>query len=374
MAPPPNPPRDPDSGPTVGPWQEAVRPRRRTFPGPRGARATLRVAMDRAAFAELTAHAKDSLDAEVCGVLAGQVCEDDEGPWLHVEAAVRGHTATSGKTHVTFTQETWNQIHTQLEQQHPKLRMVGWYHTHPGFGVEFSEMDLFIQRNFFPAPSQIAYLTDPLGGAIAIGTTTPNGVDYLERFWVDGREQPCQAPRKSPAAPASTPGTAPSADDTVALRITQLTQAIDDLRASYHRFLLFCSLTVGVAVVLVIAWTLWRGLVARTRPPEVLQYLPIPIRVGDKAVMLGVGVVRWEVPPELDPLLENAELRKRIAELEKPTAPARATNAAATSNAPPASRPPPATPAPGSPAPAGPVTPAAPAPPVPGPPSTAPKP
>ena len=36
------------------------------------------------------------------------------------------------------------------------LKIVGWYHTHPGFGVEFSEMDLFIQQNFFGGPAQIA--------------------------------------------------------------------------------------------------------------------------------------------------------------------------------------------------------------------------
>ena len=41
-------------------------------------------------------------------------------------------------------------FNASLEREHPGLKIVGWYHTHPGFGVEFSEMDLFIQRIFLP--------------------------------------------------------------------------------------------------------------------------------------------------------------------------------------------------------------------------------
>src|SRR5579859_7376112 len=139
---------------------------RRTFPGPRNAGSKLRVAMERSAYADLIAHAKSSLEAEVCGVLAGHFCEDDEGPFVSVEAIIVGTAAAEGGTHVTFTQDTWNAIHKTLELNHPKLKIVGWYHTHPGFGVEFSEMDLFIQRNFFPGPSHLALVTDPLSGAV----------------------------------------------------------------------------------------------------------------------------------------------------------------------------------------------------------------
>src|SRR6187399_802580 len=73
--------------------QEAVlteKPQRRVFPGPRGAKSPLRVGIDRAANAELIAHAKESLNAEICGVLAGSICEDDEGLFVHVQAAIRG--------------------------------------------------------------------------------------------------------------------------------------------------------------------------------------------------------------------------------------------------------------------------------------------
>jgi proteasome lid subunit RPN8/RPN11 len=39
---------------------------------------------------------------------------------------------------------------------------VGWYHTHPGFGIFLSNMDLFIHRNFFPQKWHIALVLDPV--------------------------------------------------------------------------------------------------------------------------------------------------------------------------------------------------------------------
>jgi len=38
---------------------------------------------------------------------------------------------------------------------------VGWYHSHPGFGVFLSEHDMFIQENFFSSPQQVAWVFDP---------------------------------------------------------------------------------------------------------------------------------------------------------------------------------------------------------------------
>src|SRR5580693_5359579 len=95
------------------------KPMRRTFPGPRNTEAKLRIAMERGAYAELIVHAKASLEAEVCGVLVGQLCEDDEGLFVHVEAIIRGTAASEGGTHVTFTQQTWNAIHKTLEHDYP---------------------------------------------------------------------------------------------------------------------------------------------------------------------------------------------------------------------------------------------------------------
>ncbi len=312
---------------------------RRTFPGPRDTRTDLRVAVERSAYGELIAHAKSSLDAEVCGIMAGTMCEDDEGPFVHVEAIIRGTSANQGSTHVTFTQATWTSIHQSLERDHPKLKMVGWYHTHPGFGVEFSDMDLFIQKNFFPGQNQVALVTDPLNGAVAICYNTPKGQEYLPRFWVDGREQLCKCPEPA-AGPAPAGGPIAPTDanllksiQSLEARVSQMVQVIDDQQRSYHTFLLTVGMVACVAIIASVGFSIYNQLTSRLEPPKVIQNIPVPIQVGDKTVIVGVGLTEWNVPPELDALYQK-EAKLRIAE-EKKAAAAKAKESAATNSAPP---------------------------------------
>jgi proteasome lid subunit RPN8/RPN11 len=278
----------------------------------------LRVTADRAAYAELIAHAKESLEAEICGVLAGTVCEDDQGYFVHVEALIRGTAASQGSTHVTFTQETWNRIHESLEKNHPKLRIVGWYHSHPGFGVEFSDMDLFIQRNFFSSPTQIALVIDPLSGAVAICLNTPDGISYLDKYWVEGREQLCQIPKGQggKGSPSSSPaGTPENAEALRALeaRLGQLIQVVDDQRAAHSRLLLMCGLVVCLAAIGAVGYSYYSSYRYRNDPPKMTQYVPVPIKVGDKTVMIGLGVLSWDVPPELNAAYVEVERENQLA-------------------------------------------------------------
>jgi proteasome lid subunit RPN8/RPN11 len=102
-------------------------------------------------------HARTSMKAEVCGVLIGNT--DHER--MTVEACIAGINAAQGGAHVTFTQDTWEHIYKIKDKEYPDHKIVGWYHSHPGFGVFLSEHDLFIQQNFFSNPQQVAWVYDP---------------------------------------------------------------------------------------------------------------------------------------------------------------------------------------------------------------------
>lgn len=108
-------------------------------------------------------HGKSITSVEVCGVLVGTVYQDANGPYLHVNSSIRGDRATGYAAQVTFTAETWSAIQATMDEEHPDERIVGWYHTHPGFGIFLSGMDLFIQDHFFNLPWQVAFVYDPLG-------------------------------------------------------------------------------------------------------------------------------------------------------------------------------------------------------------------
>jgi proteasome lid subunit RPN8/RPN11 len=112
---------------------------------------------------DIRTHGESSIEVEVCGVLVGSVYHDAAGPYCYVAANIRGNYASGRNAQVTFTSETWTHIHDTMDKQYPDQRIVGWYHTHPGFGIFLSEMDLFIQQHFFSEPWQIAYVYDPKG-------------------------------------------------------------------------------------------------------------------------------------------------------------------------------------------------------------------
>jgi proteasome lid subunit RPN8/RPN11 len=110
---------------------------------------------------EIREHAESQLQVEVCGVLVGSVYENSTGAFAYVEGCIRGTYATGRTAQVTFTAETWQHIDREMDEKFPGRKIVGWYHTHPGFGIFLSEMDLFIQRHFFNARFQGAFVYDP---------------------------------------------------------------------------------------------------------------------------------------------------------------------------------------------------------------------
>lgn len=120
-----------------------------------------RVHISTEAYAAIINHAQGSDRVELCGVLVGELLKDDRGPFLSITHTIRGEHAEHHAAQVTFTQDTWAYIHRVMDSAHPGRSIVGWYHTHPGFGVFLSEMDLFIHRNFFNLPWQVAFVVDP---------------------------------------------------------------------------------------------------------------------------------------------------------------------------------------------------------------------
>ena len=108
-------------------------------------------------------HGDAHLDYEVCGVLVGNICLGPDNKWfVSIEDRIEGKHAQRLPDSVTFTSETWDFINDQMSEKFPNRRIVGWYHTHPGFGIFLSNMDMHIHGNFFNLPWQCAYVYDPI--------------------------------------------------------------------------------------------------------------------------------------------------------------------------------------------------------------------
>ena len=106
---------------------------------------------------QIRQHARSNSKTEVCGVLIGA----DNGMGLSITARIPGLNAAQAGTYVTFTQDTWEHIYKIKDKDYPEERIVGWYHSHPGFGVFLSDHDTFIHKNFFSSALQVAWVYDP---------------------------------------------------------------------------------------------------------------------------------------------------------------------------------------------------------------------
>jgi proteasome lid subunit RPN8/RPN11 len=110
-------------------------------------------------------HAGTDLHNEVGGICMGMARRTAEGRYAIeiVDTFIAEHTI-SMPTRLTFTPETWSSVWRIAERDYDEAageRVVGWYHTHPGFGIFLSSYDLFIHENFFPETWHIALVIDP---------------------------------------------------------------------------------------------------------------------------------------------------------------------------------------------------------------------
>ena len=154
---------------------------KRDFPITDGRRRdAVRIVVRQSLLNDIYKHGREHPSVEVCGVLVGNGYRDERGPFVYLENNIRGQHSDSQTAQVTFTADTWNQIQNEMDRDFPDLRILGWYHTHPGFGIFLSGMDLFIHENFFNGNEQLAFVYDPSSGEEGMfvwrsGTATREG-------------------------------------------------------------------------------------------------------------------------------------------------------------------------------------------------------
>ena len=101
---------------------------------------------------------------ECAGLLLGTVAIEDGERVIHVTAMAAATEAVGCRTSVKMTPAAWESVLHARDVDHPDLRVLGWFHTHAGWGVFMSDADVFIHRHFFAHPDMVAYVLDPTTG------------------------------------------------------------------------------------------------------------------------------------------------------------------------------------------------------------------
>lgn len=144
----------------------------------------LSLTVDPDAHRALDAHCGANPRNEVCGVLVGFTGVENGRRWTRVVAIIEGKHAREEQMSVTFTHETWDAVHEALAQRTDKARVVGWYHTHPDFGIFYSAPDVFVHRNFFNLEGQVGIVVDPVREERGVFASTAQGLVTLARYEV----------------------------------------------------------------------------------------------------------------------------------------------------------------------------------------------
>ncbi len=98
------------------------------------------------------------------GALAGRYAVSPTGQrFVTISEAIPADEAPASRAHIDIRADDWREIYRRIADT-PGCRLLGWYHSQPGFGIRMSPTDLYTQR-LFGAEWQVALVVDPWDGA-----------------------------------------------------------------------------------------------------------------------------------------------------------------------------------------------------------------
>ena len=125
---------------------------------------------------EIENHCFSETRTEVGGFLVGTI----SGTNLEVTHVLRAKHTVAQMTQLTFTHKTWDTVFAELSKIDKDAKLIGWYHSHPNFGVFLSDHDKFIQSQFFGNDGQITIVVDPIRGRSGWFVSNDKQIEVLQ--------------------------------------------------------------------------------------------------------------------------------------------------------------------------------------------------
>lgn len=128
--------------------------------------------------------AKEEMSKEVGSILIGDYVDEKDRKTVVISNYIEAKYTDASASTLTFTHETWDYVYKEKDKKYPDKKIVGWQHTHPGYGIFLSNYDIFIQENFFNLPWQIAYVVDPIADTRGFFEWKNDKVAKMSGFYV----------------------------------------------------------------------------------------------------------------------------------------------------------------------------------------------
>ena len=145
---------------------------------------SVRVYIKQSVYKKIEKIAKTQMSKEVGSILIGDYVEESNKKTVVISACIEAKYTDASASTLTFTHETWDYVYKEKEKNYADKKIVGWQHTHPGYGIFLSNYDIFIQENFFNLPWQIAYVVDPIADTRGFFEWKKDSVEKMTGFYV----------------------------------------------------------------------------------------------------------------------------------------------------------------------------------------------
>jgi len=135
---------------------------------------------------EIISHLNSDPHNEQGGYLVGEAYADPHTDGLWVAAA----GAIPLKQKGTLTQLDFTLDPAVLESKFPSMRLIGWYHSHPGHGIFLSDDDEHVHR-FFQTANSLAFVYDPQSKESGLFISDNKGtISQLRGFYTQTKIEP----------------------------------------------------------------------------------------------------------------------------------------------------------------------------------------
>ncbi len=117
---------------------------------------------------------------EIFGYLIGIILKWKEKTYIKIEeilfllGAIHSEDYSTAQIEGTAGKYESKFRRLKKKQKTENIRVVGWWHSHPGFGCFLSPTDLKTQEYFFPESYQVALVVDPVRDELGFYTLGNN--------------------------------------------------------------------------------------------------------------------------------------------------------------------------------------------------------
>ena len=115
---------------------------------------------------EVVKWSRTDLEHELGGVFVGDLYAYKGMSYLEIAGYIKAQHYENTAASFRFTHDSFSAITREKERRFEDRPIVGWHHTHPGYGIFLSGTDMFSHRNFFNLPWMFAMVVDPRAGTL----------------------------------------------------------------------------------------------------------------------------------------------------------------------------------------------------------------